>query len=768
MTSTLLDKRAITTRSTSEVWLVGHVSHTLPGTKLPTWRQVLSVFFQQHRILKKTVRDSARYTVRDVFQLWNMAHIPTTIERNAIEKLEHMFGTWSKLKKNSKRVTTTQLTNEKDFQEDIDKLFDIAHADAMTLIKIPEDRSFLTDQRTDRKGYMTGQDKVLAGKQERQEKRKMAEDKLRYLEETRKKVCGASSSSSMPMSYVMTDSSTSDDDDSDTAVELNAERCLAPNSTKKQRPTNIISPELASALDRTNVSDRDATYLLAAAAQSLGHDIGDFAINRTSIRRARIANRSETADRVKLEFSLRDVQVPLTVHWDGKILPDITGRQSVDRLPVLVSGYQVDQLLGVPKLNHGTGEETSQAVLIVLNDWGVSNRVKAMCFDTTASNTGCRAGACSLIESKLEKDLLHLACRHHIHEVILGDVFKHSFGPSSGPDIVIFKRFRENWSNMDKSNFKTGIQDPKCSEILAAHSTLRLEAIEFAMNALQSNQPRDDFRELLELSIIFLGGIPTRGIRLMAPGAMHQARWMAKILYSIKIWMFREQFRLTAREEKSLRDISLFATLLYTAAWISCPNPITAPSNDLRLLKSLLKYKEVNEVISAAATKALSRHLWYVSEEMVALAFFDPNIDHGIKRKMVMALRNPGPNEPPKRIKLPMNSIRSKDLGDFVTVNTLNFFEILELNSKFLTEVDPEQWEENEDFRKAKQCAQSLRVVNDIAERGVKLIQDFNSSITKNEEQKQYLLHVVSEHRARFPEPRKSALLVGLQQFETL
>jgi len=121
---------------------------------------------------------------------------------------------------------------------------------------------------------------------------------------------------------------------------------------------------------KSNVSDRDATYLLAVTAQSLGHDDAVIAINRDSIRRARIARCSQIAGRVQLIFSRWDGPVPLTVHWDGKILSDITRRESVERLPVLVSGYEVDQLLGVPKLNHGTSEETSRAVVSVLKDWG--------------------------------------------------------------------------------------------------------------------------------------------------------------------------------------------------------------------------------------------------------------------------------------------------------------------------------------------------------------------------------------------------------------
>ena len=47
-------------------------------------------------------------------------------------------------------------------------------------------------------------------------------------------------------------------------------------------------------------------------------------------------------------------------------------------------------------------------------------------------------------------------------------------------------------------------------------------------------------------------------------------------------------------------------------------------------------------------------------------------------------------------------------------------------------------------------------MVNDTAERGVKLIQDFNNSITKNEAQKQYLLQCVEEYRKIYGDCKKS------------
>lgn len=51
-----------------------------------------------------------------------------------------------------------------------------------------------------------------------------------------------------------------------------------------------------------------------------------------------------------------------------------------------------------------------------------------------------------------------------------------------------------------------------------------------------------------------------------------------------------------------------------------------------------------------------------------------------------------------------------------------------------------------------------LKVVNDIAERALALIEQYNDSLTKNEEQKQYLLQVVQKHRKAFPNCHKKNL----------
>jgi len=49
-------------------------------------------------------------------------------------------------------------------------------------------------------------------------------------------------------------------------------------------------------------------------------------------------------------------------------------------------------------------------------------------------------------------------------------------------------------------------------------------------------------------------------------------------------------------------------------------------------------------------------------------------------------------------------------------------------------------------------------VVNDSAERGIALIEKYNQSLMKDEEQKQFLLHFVQSHRQQFPSSSKAEL----------
>ncbi|XP_057710018.1 uncharacterized protein LOC130927913 [Corythoichthys intestinalis] len=289
------------------------------------------------------------------------------------------------------------------------------------------------------------------------------------------------------------------------------------------------------------------------------------------------------------------------------------------------------------------------------------------------------------------------------------------------------------------------------------------DTTDFVMKHLNCFQPRDDYRELLELVIIFLGGSPPRGVHFRIPGAIHHARWMAKALYALKIYLFREQFKLTAHENKGIRDVCVFIVPLYVRVWFTAPDAVSAPRHDLWFLQSLKMYEDINPAISKAAVSKFSGHLWYLSEELVALALFDPAVTNDTKRAMVEAMLEEGSASDslpkgPKRIQAAKKSIQEMSLVGCVNRNTKIFFTNLDIAAEFL-QAEPETWDSRDDFKAASSIVHSLKVVNDLAERGVALIEEYNPLLTNDEEQKQYSLQVVQDHRKSFPDAKKAILL---------
>ena len=64
------------------------------------------------------------------------------------------------ISRNKNRGGPAQQVKEEDFLNSVNCLFDIAHHDALKLIKIEEDQIFLADQRSERKYAMGGVDRI--------------------------------------------------------------------------------------------------------------------------------------------------------------------------------------------------------------------------------------------------------------------------------------------------------------------------------------------------------------------------------------------------------------------------------------------------------------------------------------------------------------------------------------------------------------------------------------------------------------------------------
>lgn len=90
---------AATLRSDNQIYLIGTINSSILGSKLPSNKQVLSVFFYNLRLLKLKARESASLTIREASVFWEKARIPIRQNQNCIQKLLQMYKKWQNLQK---------------------------------------------------------------------------------------------------------------------------------------------------------------------------------------------------------------------------------------------------------------------------------------------------------------------------------------------------------------------------------------------------------------------------------------------------------------------------------------------------------------------------------------------------------------------------------------------------------------------------------------------------------------------------------------------
>ena len=109
-----------------------------------------------------------------------------------------------------------------------------------------------------------------------------------------------------------------------------------------------------------------------------------------------------------------------------------------------------EQLLGVPRLDSGTGIAEANAAFELVQEWGIQEKVVGTVFDTTSTNSGRMKGCCVLLEKKFERELLHFACRHHMFELVLEAAATELLGVSKDPNLPFFAKLEKSWEKLNK------------------------------------------------------------------------------------------------------------------------------------------------------------------------------------------------------------------------------------------------------------------------------------------------------------------------------
>ena len=217
-------------------------------------------------------------------------------------------------------------------------------------------------------------------------------------------------------------------------------------------PKDILS-KLGPTEDRLNLSGTQLAGIVAAVTNHSGGDINDIALSKSTARRHRCASRSNQASSIKkarrtstvtwgsltlmgsfyqdseglekstdwLSFSIRQVFYKFNNQQTYKFsicsVPILQNNcnsltiSTICSVPILrnifnsltILTYIIPQdsdskILGIAETKDSTGRVEAEKVKEILDNWNVTEKIIALGYDTTSSNTGIHKGSCTILQ----------------------------------------------------------------------------------------------------------------------------------------------------------------------------------------------------------------------------------------------------------------------------------------------------------------------------------------------------------------------------------
>ena len=725
-------------------------------------------------------QEANKEIIEQIKHIYRIAGIPYVSDRSIERSIDKYYEEFVNLEKYPLQRYESFTTTIMSFLEDGNKLMNFASDISKCL---PEDIQFFNNMLSSRDMRMSENDiakreAILATERQREflkENQKKIEKERRELE-MQQNTIGIEEHLTLRQSH----SDESDSDDKNDVVDE-----FHPRRIHRQGmypgcniyiPGNILQNEnLVSLMARIDMSHSQACSFI----QTLIKECGGNPRNVHLTVNYSFRHRQETMHNASLYIKERfKPNFPLGLHWDGKSMDDIGegSHGSTERLAVIVSDFEGNtKFLGAPKVPIGVepgmaGINYANAVIHLVNEWKLQDCIASMNFDTTNSNTGKSTGACIRIQEVMDRPLLWCGCRKHVGELHLTHAWESlKVEVTQGPKISIFNIFKDQFHLIDLEKAPMKIFD--INSIQSKDKSFFYNQISIIIQIFNEVQEsgaylRGDNKELIDLVLMFLGR--KTDYKIHKPGATHKARWVMKLLHSIKIVMLEDclpkdifgKGSSGISKVKKLKRFVFFFVFCYIPWWYTCPLSTSAARNDIIFHEKVLRYTDIDKDISNAVLKSIQRHQWYVVPEMVPLALFDKTLNIHVKKSLAMKILSFPKLEkfqsregnhwgkPVFPSNMPTDVVQAASSPD-----VWKFFEILQISHDFL-KTSPDTWDENPTYIDGLKKVGHMKVTNDSAERGVKLIQG-SISQTKSEDKLQDICQVIEESRALNPNLRK-------------
>ena len=156
--------------------------------------------------------------------------------------------------------------------------------------------------------------------------------------------------------------------------------------------------------------------------------------------------------------------------------------------------------------------------------------------------------------------------------------------------------------------------------------------------------------------------------------------------------------------------------------------------------------------MSSSSLAVLSRHTWYLAEDLISASIFDETVPvaertlHARKIHDVAATRELEIQKPT------LPTITSSSITDYIGERSRVMFNLLGVPLDFLA---ADNWTERPEYSTVKASLHNLSTLNDSAERALSLASTYN---TQDEPSHQELVQVVEAHRKQYSTETKATL----------
>ena len=760
----------------------------LPGNRLPTVHQVLQRFehMRHSNLTNESVSSSIDTIIKEISTIWNKAYIPIQEDKHIKRKLNKMIDRYNAKKKNAKN-DSFDLTC-------FDVLFDIKKLSCK--FRNEDDEAFYLDQKGNRIATIGTVDLADNKKIMANQLRKLREE-YEEPQKTQNGLCGKRKlllDPATPPKHEKRQRSIGSyaDLDISTCDSLDWEESISPRgkNLRRQRNFNRVNVSIdkqaflnniALASDKTFTPSRTAVQI-AGAALSTAMDSGESEITRLSLSHSSLHRRRDklrlSSDKIITEnWKKNNGNSLFLLHWDEKSLShlrQVDGSDSYMAVVLTNLSNGEEKILSIIEMQNSKASEGVAAVIKALQHWSIDKKMIIGCvFDTTNTNSGWNPGVVVRLEEYLEHRILHVYCRHHVFERLANDVVTVCVGSSTSPEELTYKFLIDNWKRLNTANRDKLKVNRRTMHVLQ-------DVIQFATE-MKEMKFKDDYQELISLTLILLGAYPdSSSYSVRPPGSISHSRWMAKILCEFKIVIFSSQLLklelITEADAFSHIQLTLFLILYYVKPWMTATLARDAPLNDVILVNSL---KEIpSHLLSAyplfksmgeAMNSKLEQHLWYLSEEFVVFSLFSDKMNLAQKnkcRKVMLSHYTENLGHVKGKLMTPMiNKMKSIEISILFGKESWRFLRLCGIEGKSFLVKTASSWDNCSEYIMLKDIVSNFVVVNDAAERAILLAKTLQNKLTKNSDIKQALVNVIPELRKICQSQKKEELFKDINSY---